>query len=1826
MATRYTNLGAKDTTVHCFMPTYAPQLRILSSAPSREVPAFQASGTPGGGPGMRGMHHAPQTPPTSQDIKQAPTHLPPQSHPMPPQSGGQMMSYAMTGAGRNSIQQPQFYNTQRGPPGVQRITTHPRTPMIVSNNPPTFLHQPTVQQMYPGSLVSPAQPSMIVTQHMNQTFPFQAQPRHQGSFYPPQPYMIPQTHHYLSGSYQQMYYPSPMPQMSRSSGPAPNSQVTVQHPQSAGGMPVMAGTGSMVSQQPEVEVPKQANRRMPVIDPKDGRDVLYEYLMSNKTPPKSAESSARQTPQPNSEPKTDQGVAAEFATRVALAAKSDQSGSPNSPALQEQPSSRASNYSENESQASPDMQGVSPSKIDISVENVPSESQIVENNMTYDANQQVPMVRPGWPQVELIPRLIMSDDMMRAGAPPPPQLAREYQSMQTPWIPDTNALMIINSKEHSAPLESPVRPTPVVSALAHAPTVDIPPRHSSREQFPALVKGHQQPSPLKRKQKSEAPQEQAEVKSKEPQQQPPQPQQPASQPKSAAQLKPKQQTPTVESKKQSMPPSQDSDDHVQSIQTKNSESKTISMKVNEADSSESKVKSNDSLINKENNNLETRNLNEDVIQDNNNRNKSESVKSEVVLPVEGASLPRTEESSGKYRTRPVEEVQEAKDVFPAVVKAEPQVDSNTTEADLSETKWTSKANGEQLTAEKYVAQMDTSPHPVQIDTKGTAGVDVTLPESKSKPNGENVADDAKQNNKKQKPGNKRQGQSKMKLEKEAWNAEQPESLANEVTPAQSPAVPKAKSPPPPVAVDSGQEEPVQLQEDTVTDEEKEKEKEELIVVAKNEENNKQTASLKTSDTTNSPVIENVKKVVLKRNYKKDQWSPLNPEGKKKYDRDFILELMDDPQSRRKPPDLPNMDLLKDNTKQRPSDRNFVNAMYHDSSENVLYPVFGNKNSIQRSSQTLQKKGSQTSKPKGAKPHVIHMSLHQDVKLHETENAWKPSRNTTYNNLTEEEIKTEELYKRVRGVLNKLTPEKFSTLVEQLKVLPIDNHERLQGVIDLVFEKAVDEPSFSVAYAQMCNSIQHIQITTDDDQGKKVVTTFKKLLITRCQMEFEKDTSAEMKRKEEKLAEIEQEPDPEKKKLLQLMFEEEERRIRMKSVGNSRFIGELYKLKMLTCNIMHQCIVRLLNEGDEESLECLCKLLTTVGEGMEKKANECKDGKKNESSQDLSNYFKKLSDIAKNKGSKKVSSRVRFMIQDLIDLRNNKWIPRRDDSNPKTIDQIQKEAERETMEMNLVLNSSQERNKRQDSRNSLDYRKRGGGTDSSGWTTVPPRAKYFVDSDKLKLDHSEVDFGSAVRLGHQKQFAMFCKTDSKKMPQMGNNMYAVLNEKTSQPSSRNSSFKGSSLSDKDRVLSSYKSNYDDEGRSSRSGSQQGPDSSSSSRDSMSSKYEDRRFTNASNKGYTPHKPSPASNSSADKKSPEVQLKKAELILEEYSSCAELEESEYSSKKILEEIPASDFVVYLTRASMDLSGLAPKRAVGKILSHLLKKNIITKKDLMEGLSGVLESAADLALDFPLFWAYIAELMIDIFAEENLSFRDLVELLKPRQGSSEVTKLLTSFFASLVKEKSETWVQEGWMLAQVSLSDLIKEKDIDNFVKHNKLGFLLSEKNIDSIKMESIGSELKRMIASRTDFDAVLRWIEQNVSQERSSNPEFVKTLMTALLEVTVTAQGTQQNPTYKFDTDYFTNYSQLIIRYTDHKEELELPCLYAIQTYICKLLYPQGLVSSICESLWESGIIASESFMSWLENKDPKEKEGHAVCVKSLRTFMTMVSENMTDDDS
>ena len=49
---------------------------------------------------------------------------------------------------------------------------------------------------------------------------------------------------------------------------------------------------------------------------------------------------------------------------------------------------------------------------------------------------------------------------------------------------------------------------------------------------------------------------------------------------------------------------------------------------------------------------------------------------------------------------------------------------------------------------------------------------------------------------------------------------------------------------------------------------------------------------------------------------------------------------------------------------------------------------------------------------------------------------------------------DDLAKKVRAILNKLTPQKFTTLVEQFQELPIDSQSKLTSSMELIFEKVM----------------------------------------------------------------------------------------------------------------------------------------------------------------------------------------------------------------------------------------------------------------------------------------------------------------------------------------------------------------------------------------------------------------------------------------------------------------------------------------------------------------------------------------------------------------------------------------------------------------------------------------------------------------------------------------------------------------------------------------------------------------------------------------------------
>ena len=146
------------------------------------------------------------------------------------------------------------------------------------------------------------------------------------------------------------------------------------------------------------------------------------------------------------------------------------------------------------------------------------------------------------------------------------------------------------------------------------------------------------------------------------------------------------------------------------------------------------------------------------------------------------------------------------------------------------------------------------------------------------------------------------------------------------------------------------------------------------------------------------------------------------------------------------------------------------------------------------------------------------------------------------------------------------------------------------------------------------------------------------------------------------------------------------------------------------------------------------------------------------------YFTEMGSIVE---SKQTSARIRFRLQDLIDLRRRRWVPRRESDGPKKIDAIHADIAREkTLQQlhdhnvgNVGLGSigtrdgSKTMGRDRDGRGNVgDARKRssrgpqgpsGVPIDHEGWNTVPSRPPTKVQE---KFDPTKL---SGLSLVHKK---------------------------------------------------------------------------------------------------------------------------------------------------------------------------------------------------------------------------------------------------------------------------------------------------------------------------------------------------------------------------------------------------------------------------------------------------------------------------------------------
>uniref|UniRef100_A0AAR2IYY5 Eukaryotic translation initiation factor 4 gamma, 3a n=1 Tax=Pygocentrus nattereri TaxID=42514 RepID=A0AAR2IYY5_PYGNA len=945
-------------------------------------------------------------------------------------------------------------------------------------------------------------------------------------------------------------------------------------------------------------------------------------------------------------------------------------------------------------------------------------------------------------------------------------------------------------------------------------------------------------------------------------------------------------------------------------------------------------------------------------------------------------------------------------------------------------------------------------------------------------------------------------------------------------------------------------------------------------------------------------------------------------GKKQYDRDFLLGFQFMPACVQKPEGLPQIsDVVLDKINQtkvpliRMVDPRLI------SRGPDFTPAFADF--------TRQLPGARgallslTARRPPLRKIIMNVSVNDDVQLKKAENAWKPGLKREAVKEDPDAQKTQELLRKVRSILNKLTPQMFTPLMKQVTDLTINTEERLKGVIDLVFEKAIDEPSFSVAYANMCHCLATLKVPMADKPGTTV--NFRKLLLNRCQKEFERDKmdNAEFEKKQK---ELDSAASVSEKERLQEELEEAKDKARRRSTGNIKFIGELFKLRMLTEPIMHDCVVKLLKNHDDESLECLCRLLTTIGKDLDfEKAKPRMD-----------QYFNQMEKIVK---ERKTSSRIRFMLQDVIELRLHNWVSRRAEQGPKTIEQIHKEAKiEEQEEQRKVHQQLLSKEKRRPEPRDLR------GQREETWSTVPvTKNSRTIDPTKIpKISKPQIDdkiqLGPRAQINWVKGSSGGAKASDSELSRTGSsslNRYSALQSSTAQsmlppaqapePESRRPLASRVSSTRSEKVPSSGPSRPLSRGSSSKElldpvapEESRGDDTHTPTRKTSIS--EDRSDTPVESQT----RESPVTVVPAKPVLSEEEMeRKSKSIIDEFLHITDYKEAVHCVEE-LDQASLAVFVRVCVESTLERSQIA-REHMGQLFYQLIQQGSLPRAQLYTGFADTLEMADDMAIDIPHIWLYLAELLCPLLKEGGIPMRELfTELSKPLLPVERAGVLLSEILHLLCKQMSHRKVGALWRESGLSWSDFLsEEQELQSFISEQKLQFTVSDcssassaASKPSLSSEELHKQLERLLlVDMASDEQIFDWVEANLDESQMSSSSFLRALMTAVCKAAVT----DDNSSCKVDTAIIQKRLPVLHKYLNSDTERQLQALYALQALIVNLDQPPNLLRMFFDCLYDEDVISEDAFYKWEASKDPAEQEGKGIALKSVTAFFTWLRE-------
>lgn len=822
-------------------------------------------------------------------------------------------------------------------------------------------------------------------------------------------------------------------------------------------------------------------------------------------------------------------------------------------------------------------------------------------------------------------------------------------------------------------------------------------------------------------------------------------------------------------------------------------------------------------------------------------------------------------------------------------------------------------------------------------------------------------------------------------------------------------------------------------------------------------------------------------------------------------------------------------------------------------------------------------------------------------------------------------------RQIKAILNKLTPQNFDKLFVQVKEVNIDSAFTLTGVISQIFDKALMEPTFCEMYAKFCVDLA-ADLPEFNENNEKI--TFRRVLLNNCQEEFE--------RGEREQAEADR---PEEEGEVKLSKEErEEKRIkaRRRMLGNIRFIGELYKMSMLTERIMHECIKKLLGEyqyPDEEDVEALCKLMSTIGHMI--------DGPK--AREHIDAYFYRMTKLS---SDQKLSSRLRFLLKDVIDLRKNGWQQRRKVEGPKKIEEVHRDAVQERQAQGGRSN-------------------RGTGMGSSGRRLHTP-PDYGSRGSGSTVYSSGQPMGSSQQIrGAQPQVGMrgFGGQDVRledRLPSEKRSMQTHLTHRSDDVPialvpqgslSRGLTHRGHPASLRRSTLADVPQVLPVDNRRINLGQMPGHTFNVDlhqfpARDEVPvktasvSKPPNSLVEPLLRKTVNPER-NPILNVGRDLRKPECSVaksdvaashggqlqnlslvqvpliekrlqEKSDMAIKEYYSVRDMDEAALCMDELNAPWFHSNMVSQWVTDSFDRND-KERDLLAKLLIYLCneKPNLLSHEQLLRGLEISLSSLEDTVVDAPRAPEFFGVILGKLVVAGILSLAESARIINERclePGHLSEIRLALDVITSVLEfvrgENGEVAMTDICRTSGLQLEDFLPCD-----MKHREFKAFLEKKKLQCLyPLIPVENQISEFLKHGEPMEQILKWVEMNVPPPLQSDPEFLQILAIQVLRCCV------PSCTLDYEKDLkgkLVPYAQLLKHFAPNRSK-QRHYITAVQLFANELDHPVGLMTALFNNFYVDEVISEDTYFRWQDDVEDTTP-GKAQAIREVGKWLSCLTQ-------